>query len=447
ETPSKDALHQISRIMDSHESLFDPQIRKTIDTIEKVSESVYFDRISKIEIREERIPVYDITVEKTHNFVGGILPFTLHNTVMLHQLAKWSDAQIIVYIGCGERGNEMTEVLEEFPELRDPRTDLPIMDRTILIANTSNMPVAAREASIYTGITLAEYYRDQGYDVGIMADSTSRWAEALREISGRLEEMPGEEGYPAYLPSRLAQFYERAGRVSTLGGEERLGSISVTGAVSPPGGDFSEPVTQATLRIVKTFWALDSDLAHRRFFPTIHWLRSYSLYLDGLSDWYDENVGLELNSLRTTSMSLLQRDEELREIVQLVGPDALPESQRVILEAANIIKEDFIQQSALHPIDTYCPLEKSYRMLKIIIDFYERMRKAVDEGVAIRDVLDLPVLERIVRMKIIPHDNLKEMNTKYDDIERRIREEYTQLLTAKLKGQTDTEEESTEETE
>ena len=279
--------------------------------------------------------------------------FGTGKTMMQQQLAKWADASVIVYVGCGERGNEMAEVLETFPKLTDPRTGEPLMNRTILVANTSNMPIAAREASVYTGITIAEYFRDMGYDVALMADSTSRWAEALREISGRLEEMPGEEGYPAYLASRLAEFYERAGRVTVLGNEDKVGSISVVGAVSPPGADFSEPVTQNTLRIVKVFWALDTELAHRRHFPAINWLTSYSLYLDNLDNWYVKEGGDEWIGLRKEAMALLQRDEELREIVMLVGPDALSEGQRVVLEAARMIKEDFLMQHAYNPADSY----------------------------------------------------------------------------------------------
>jgi len=351
--------------------------------------------------------------------------FGTGKTVMLHQLAKWADTDIIVYIGCGERGNEMTEVLEDFPKLKDPRTGEPLMSRTILIANTSNMPVAAREASIYTGITLAEYYRDMGYDVALMADSTSRWAEALREISGRLEEMPGEEGYPAYLASRLAEFYERAGRVETIGSKPRTGSVTVCGAVSPPGGDFSEPVTVNTLRIVKVFWALDKDLASRRHFPAINWLTSYSLYLENLEQWYQEHIANDWTELRRTAMWLLQREEELREIVQLVGPDALPESERVILEAARMIREDYLQQSALHPVDTYCPLKKAYRMLKIIINFYEKAKEAIDRGISMEKVTSLPVRERIARLKIVPIDEVDEV---FDKVEKQLEEEFNSLL-------------------
>jgi len=356
--------------------------------------------------------------------------FGTGKTVMLHQLAKWADAHIIVYIGCGERGNEMTEVLEDFPKLEDPRTGEPLMNRTILIANTSNMPVAAREASIYTGITLAEYYRDMGYDVALMADSTSRWAEALREISGRLEEMPGEEGYPAYLASRLAEFYERAGRIETIGRPERLGSVTICGAVSPPGGDFSEPVTVNTLRIVKVFWGLDKDLASRRHFPAINWLTSYSLYLEDLEDWYRRNISPDWSKLRSTAMWILQREAELEEIVKLVGPDALPESERVILEAARMIREDYLQQSAMHPIDTYCPIHKAYRMLKVIIKFYEKMKDAVEKGVSMDQILKLPVRERIARLKILKYD---EVDKVCDEVEREIDQQFEELI-SKVSG-------------
>lgn len=325
-------------------------------------------------------------------------PFGSGKTVTQHQLAKWSDAQIVVYIGCGERGNEMTEVLEEFPELEDPRTGKPLMERTVLVANTSNMPVAAREASVYTGITIAEYFRDMGYDVAIQADSTSRWAEAMREISGRLEEMPGEEGYPAYLASRLAEFYERAGRVKTLSGN--VGSVTVVGAVSPPGGDFSEPVTQNTLRIVKVFWALDAKLAARRHFPAINWLQSYSLYIDTLKDWFAENVSEEWNELRRWAMEVLQEEANLQEIVQLVGSDALPESQRVLLEVARIIREVYLVQYAYHPVDTYCSVEKQYDMLKAIKQINDWFFKALEAGKTVEEITGVEGLDEFARAKL-----------------------------------------------
>ncbi|WP_455278232.1 V-type ATP synthase subunit A [[Eubacterium] cellulosolvens] len=350
--------------------------------------------------------------------------FGTGKTVMQHQLAQWADADIIVYVGCGERGNEMAEVLERFPQLKDPRSGESLMARTILIANTSNMPIAAREASVYTGITISEYFRDMGYDVALMADSTSRWAEALREISGRLEEMPGEEGYPAYLASRLAEFYERAGRVQILGSESKLGSISVVGAVSPPGSDFSEPVTQNTLRIVKVFWALDKALAERRHFPAISWLTSYSLYLDSLQQWYQKDIAEDWVELRREAMQILQRDEELREIVMLVGPDALSESQRVTLEAARMLKEDFLVQSAVHPIDSYCPLNKSHNMIKIIMRFYRGMLEAIEKGIPLQRVIELPVKDEIARMKIQPPEDFDSFSI---EIFRKIDAEFTEL--------------------
>ncbi|NPE07181.1 MAG: V-type ATP synthase subunit A [Asgard group archaeon] len=337
--------------------------------------------------------------------------FGTGKTVSQHQLAKWSDAKIVVYIGCGERGNEMTNVLEDFPELIDPNTGEPLMNRTILIANTSNMPVAAREASVYTGMTLAEYYRDMGYDVALMADSTSRWAEAMREISGRLEEMPGEAGYPAYLASKIAQFYERAGRVKTLSTEERQGSITITGAVSPPGGDFSEPVTQNTLRITKVFWALSKDLAARRHFPAIDYLISYTLYTNELTPWFIKNVNPAFMSYRSEAMSLLQKDKELEDIVQLVGPEALPESEKIILESARMLKEDFLQQNAFSDVDSYSTIQKQWLMLKIIIDFYHKMRELYNQGVKLPEMMNLPIIDKIARLKYIPNDNAeKDMN-------------------------------------
>jgi V/A-type H+-transporting ATPase subunit A len=340
--------------------------------------------------------LFPVTKGGTAMIPGG---FGTGKTVSEQTLAKWSDAQIIVYIGCGERGNEMTDVLTEFPELLDPRTNLPLIQRTILIANTSNMPVAAREASIYTGITMAEYYRDMGYDVALMADSTSRWGEALREVSGRLEEMPGEEGYPAYLATRLAAFYERAGRVVCLGSDERMGSITVVGAVSPPGGDFSEPITQNTLRIAGTFWALDTNLAYRRHFPSVNWIKSYSLYLEQIQDWFKRSGFTDWKELRDQSMYLLQKEVELQEIVQLVGPDALPESEKAILEVTRMIREDFLQQSAYHDVDSFCPIEKQYWMLKVILAFYDRVNQAMGKGVPLSKILKLPVKIEIGRMK------------------------------------------------
>ncbi|KCZ71341.1 ATP synthase, A subunit [Candidatus Methanoperedens nitroreducens] len=324
-------------------------------------------------------------------------PFGSGKTVTQQQLAKWSDTEIVVYIGCGERGNEMADVLNEFPELEDPKTGRPLMERTVLIANTSNMPVAAREASVYTGITIAEYYRDMGYDVSLMADSTSRWAEAMREISSRLEEMPGEEGYPAYLAARLSEFYERAGKVKALCGRE--GSITVIGAVSPPGGDFSEPVTQNTLRIAKVFWALDAKLAQRRHFPAINWLNSYSLYTKALGDWYNESVSTEWSKLRDDAMELLQKEAELQEIVQLVGSDALPEDQQLTLEIARMIREFFLQQNAYHDVDTFCPMDKQYKLLKAITTWGNRAQSALETGAPIEDIMKLKSKDELAKIK------------------------------------------------
>lgn len=323
--------------------------------------------------------------------------FGAGKTVLQHQIAKWSDADIIVYVGCGERGNEMTDVLQEFPQLTDPRNDRPLLERTVLIANTSNMPVAAREASIYTGITIAEYYRDMGYDVALMADSTSRWAEALREISGRLEEMPAEEGYPAYLAARLAEFYERAGRVTTLNGAH--GSVTIIGAVSPPGGDFSEPVTQHTTRFIRCFWALDKTLASARHFPAINWLDSYSEYVDGVAGWWREAGHEEWEAMRAQALELLQRESRLQQVVKLVGPDALPDDQRLILETARLLRDGFLQQNALDEVDTYSTIEKQMRMLRIILDFQTRAARVIAKGCPIFVVRSLPVVQRIVRMK------------------------------------------------
>ena len=340
--------------------------------------------------------MFPVTKGGTAMIPGG---FGTGKTVSEQTLAKWSDTQVVVYIGCGERGNEMTDVLAEFPELVDPRTKLPLIERTILIANTSNMPVAAREASIYTGITIAEYFRDMGYDVALLADSTSRWGEALREVSGRLEEMPGEEGYPAYLATRLSALYERAGRVICLGAGERNGSITVVGAVSPPGGDFSEPITQNTLRVVGTFWALDTNLAYRRHFPSVNWIKSYSLYLDSIAEWYSKNIARDWRELREKAIYLLQKEVELQEIVQLVGPDALPDSEKAILDVTRMIREDFLQQSAYSDTDSFCPIEKQYLMLKVIMTYYEQTTMAMNRGVSLRQVQALPLKATIGRMK------------------------------------------------
>ena len=359
---------------------------------------------------------------------GGVAavpgPFGSGKTVVQHQLAKWADADIIVYVGCGERGNEMTDVLNEFPELKDPESGEPLMKRTVLIANTSDMPVAAREASIYTGITIAEYFRDMGYNVAIMADSTSRWAEALREMSGRLEEMPGEEGYPAYLASRLAEFYERAGIVKVLGSKDLVGSVTAIGAVSPPGGDLSEPVAQATLRIVKVFWGLSAALAYKRHFPAIDWIQSYSLYSDRLHDWYEDNVGAEWNVMRAKAMSILQEEANLNEIVRLVGMDALSGKDKITMDTAKSVREDYLHQNAFHETDTYTSLDKQFRMLKLILTADELARDALDKNVDVEDILALDVKEKIGRSKYIEEKDLAE----FDGIEQELRKEFAELI-------------------
>ena len=356
-------------------------------------------------------------------------PFGSGKTVMQHALAKWSDVDLVVYIGCGERGNEMTDVLREFPELVDPRTGQSLMKRTVLIANTSDMPVAAREASIYTGITIAEYFRDMGYAVAVIADSTSRWAEALREMSGRLEEMPGEEGYPAYLSSRLAQFYERAGSVACIGSDDRRGSLTAVGAVSPPGGDLSEPVSQATMRIVKVFWALDSSLAYRRHFPAINWLNSYSLYLDSLKPWYDEHLGKEFLQNREWAMGVLQEEANLNEIVQLVGKDSLSAGDQITLETAKMIREDFLQQNSFVDIDSYSEYDRQARMLSLIREYDSRCRSASERGGAIADLFAIPVREKIGRAKSVPAGEYREA---YAAMDREMEEE---LEAAAQKGE------------
>ena len=357
---------------------------------------------------------------------GGVAaipgPFGSGKTVVQHQLAKWADADIVVYIGCGERGNEMTDVLNEFPELKDPKTGKSLMERTVLIANTSDMPVAAREASIYVGITIAEYFRDMGYSVALMADSTSRWAEALREMSGRLEEMPGEEGYPAYLASRLAQFYERAGRVISLGKDNREGTLSVIGAVSPPGGDLSEPVTQATLRIVKVFWGLDSNLAYRRHFPAINWLNSYSLY--DLGKWFNANVNEKWTVYKARIMKLLNDEAELDEIVKLVGMDALSAPDRLKLEAARSIREDFLHQDAFHEVDTYTSLNKQFLLMDLVLKFYDISSENLDK-VSIDDLVRLPVRERIGRFKYVKNEMVKK---EYEEILDQLKKEIKELV-------------------
>ena len=390
--PSKEAFQAIENVVTDGGATVAKRVART----RSMMKDVFFDPIVDIEVIGDEQTVYDVTVPGTENFVGGSIPSVLHNTVTQQSLAKFADADIVVYIGCGERGNEMTEVIEDFPELPDPQTGNPLMSRTCLIANTSNMPVAARESCVYTGITIAEYYRDMGYDVALMADSTSRWAEAMREISSRLEEMPGEEGYPAYLAARLSQFYERAGLFTLLNGKQ--GSISVVGAVSPPGGDFSEPVTQNTLRIVKTFWALDSDLAERRHFPAINWDESYSLYKSQLDPWFVENVAEDYPELRQWAVDILDEEGELQEIVQLVGKDALPEDQQLTLEVARFVREAWLQQNALHDVDRYCPPEKTYAILQAIQTYHDEAFAALDAGVPVEDIRDASAPPRLNRI-------------------------------------------------
>ena len=360
---------------------------------------------------------------------GGVAavpgPFGSGKTVIQHQLAKWAEADIVVYIGCGERGNEMTDVLNEFPELKDPKTGQSLMERTVLIANTSDMPVAAREASIYTGITIAEYFRDMGFSVALMADSTSRWAEALREMSGRLEEMPGEEGYPAYLGSRLAQFYERAGHVICLGKDGREGALSAIGAVSPPGGDISEPVSQATLRIVKVFWGLDSALAYKRHFPAINWLNSYSLYLDDMEKWFNAKVAPDWMENRQKMMSLLQEEAELEEIVKMVGMDALSPSDRLKMEAARSIREDFLHQNSFHEVDTYTSLKKQHMMMKLVMAFYEQAVAALAEGASLQKLIRMPVREQIGRFKYTQEDQL---DSAYEEVKKELHMEIANTI-------------------
>ncbi|MGI0140290.1 MAG: V-type ATP synthase subunit A [Thermoplasmata archaeon] len=389
-------------------------------------DSLYCDEV--VEVVEEKdgpFDVYDISVpEFGSNFVGGVGGMLLHNTVTQQQLARWADSDVVVYVGCGERGNEMTEVLATFPNLTDPKTKRPLMERTILIANTSNMPVAAREASVYTGITIAEYYRDMGYDVALMADSTSRWAEAMREISGRLEEMPGEEGYPAYLGRRIAEFYERAGRVVTLSTDQRTGSVTVVGAVSPPGGDFSEPVSQNTLRVTRVFWALDAALASRRHFPSINWLQSYSLYVGDIEPWYRSELSPEFVGLRQRALEVLQKESELQEIVQLVGVDALPEREKGTLDVARMLREDYLQQSAFDEVDTYTSIQKQFRMLKAILGFGDREQDAIGRGATVAQLQALPVRTKLSRMKWIPE---AEATAQFDALELEMAQSVDQL--------------------
>lgn len=390
---------------------------------------VVLDRIETIETIAGEQAVYDVTVEDTHNFIGGHLPSILHNTVTLHQVATWADAKVVFHVGCGERGNEMTEVLVKFPELKDPNTGRPLMERTILVANTSNMPVAAREASIYTGVTMAEYYRDMGYDTVLVADSTSRWAEALREISGRLEEMPAEEGYPSYLASRLAEFYERAGRVRAQGTPERNGSVTLIGAVSPTGADFTEPVTTHTIRFIRTFWALDTRLAYSRHYPAINWMTSYSGYVSTVAKWWAQNVSKDWESLRGESYEVLQREDTLREIVRLLGPEALPDEEKLILEIARMIKIGFLQQNSYDAVDTYCSPQKQFKMMSIMVTFYQEALNALRNGVSLAQVRASPLIPRILRAKF----EIKETElNKLDDLMEDIKKEFRQMTTQEV---------------
>ena len=361
----------------------------------------------------------------------GSIPgaFGTGKTVTLHQIAKWADSQVVVYIGCGERGNEMTEVLVEFPELKDPRTGKPLMDRTVLVANTSNMPVAAREASIYTGVTIAEYYRDMGYDVVLVADSTSRWAEALREMSGRLEEMPAEEGYPSYLASRLAEFYERAGRVRASGSPERDGSVSLVGAVSPSGGDFTEPVTTHTMRFIKTFWALDAKLAYSRHYPSINWMNSYSGYLADIAKWWSENISDDWLSLRGETYGILQREDTLKEIVRLLGPEALPDEEKLILEVARMIKIGILQQNSFDDVDTYCSPEKQFKLMKLLVDFYKQGQQALKDGAALSDIRAMPVIGTLLKARMAVKDD--EMD-KLEKVQTEISEQFKSITGVKV---------------
>jgi V/A-type H+-transporting ATPase subunit A len=420
-------LHNYTKLGERHglqmslkaSSILGEELPSRVLALAEALKSIFFDEVEEVKFIDGEFTVYDLTVPFVHNFVGGDIPSILHNTVTLHQLSKWSDAQVILHIGCGERGNEEAEVLKEFPELTDPYSGRPLMERTILIANTSNMPVSAREASIYTGTAIAEYYRDMGYDVLLVADSTSRWAEALREISGRLEEMPAEEGYPSYLASRLAEFYERAGRVEVLGKPQRVGSLTIVGAVSPPGGDFTEPVTTHTLRFVRVFWALDPTLAYTRHYPAVNWIMSYSAYVDTVAEWW-RRVGPDWYELRSKLYSILRREEELLEIVRLLGPEALAPEENLVLDAARMIREGFLQQSAYDPVDSFCSPQKQFRMLRLFVMFYELALDAVNRGVSLADVRSLPVISELLRAKYtIPNDKLDE----FDKLEQRIKSE------------------------
>lgn len=415
----------LSRAMPKESIEFSEAASDRLVTLLEALEYIFLDKVEEVRVIKGEFTVYDLTVPGAHNFIGGFLPTILHNTVTLHQLAKWSDAKVILHIGCGERGNEESEILIKFPEMTDPYSGRPLMERTILIANTSNMPVAAREASIYTGVTIAEYYRDMGYDVLLVADSTSRWAEALREISGRLEELPAEEGYPSYLSSRLAEFYERAGRVKTLGNPERVGSVTIVGAVSPPGGDFTEPVTTHTLRFVRVFWALDPNLAYSRHYPAINWIQSYSAYVETVSRWWEENIDKDWFKLRHEFYQILRREDELLEIVRLLGPEALPDDEKLILDVARMIREGFLQQSAYDEVDSVCKPEKQVRMLKAYVKFYKLAAHALERGIQLKNIRAMKTIAELIRAKsTIPNEGLE----LFDELEKRMEEEFKQLM-------------------
>ncbi len=422
--PSLTMLRKIDALIDEHAPAINFDEIKTFKKILKISENVYFDKVTSIEIIKKETDVYDLTVEDYHNFIGGKQPILLHNTVIQHNLAKWADANIIVYVGCGERGNEMADVLEQFPSLIDPHTNLPVMERTVLIGNTSNMPVSAREASIFSGLTIAEYYRDMGYDVALLADSTTRWAEALREISGRLEEMPAEGGYPAYLSTRLASFYERAGLVTPLGTPNRSGSITLVGAVSPPSGDFSEPVTKTTKRFVKAFWALDAKLAYSRHYPSISWTDSYSLYSEHLEEWWDK-LGRGWARGRTEISEILALSDQLHNIVQLVGKENLPVEQQLTLFVADIIKNVYLIQNAFDPVDRYSSPEKSLRLINLILDFYARSKDIVKHSIPLFEVENLPIVTKISRARLsIKNEDIKQ----FDALNKELEDQTTALI-------------------
>jgi V/A-type H+-transporting ATPase subunit A len=408
-SPGHFNMDAIPNFMRMGEGYSEVQVAELDEIATATQDHVYYDEITSIEVENGPFTVYDVSVpDDGENFVGGFGGIILHNTVVQHQLAKWADSDVVIYVGCGERGNEMTEILTTFPELTDPKTGRPLMERTILIANTSNMPVAAREASIYTGVTMAEYFRDMGYNVALMADSTSRWAEALREISGRLEEMPGEEGYPAYLGRRVAEFYERAGNSVVLGQNERTGSVTIIGAVSPPGGDISEPVSQNTLRVTRVFWGLDASLAQRRHFPSVNWLTSYSLYSEEVRKWFEKNVSEEWHTEYSKSMAILQEESELQEVAQLVGYDALPENEKEVLDVAKSIRENFLQQSAFDEVDTYCSLKKQFLMLKSILQMDQLEKYAVSKGATVSELSSLPYREKLSRFKEVREGDVEQ---------------------------------------